>query len=178
MTEPVVIPKQPPVKRGYPTVETRRKMRADYVQGKGTLVNLCLKYGVSESTGKRWCSAEDWTLLREQFDGKDLALLQPVPLTAPVVAPVLTPTQSRLDRIEKQLEQIEKDLEGASPQAKRDLTAAHSRLFDSYCTLAGIQKPGTRKSRRDQRPAPPAAPIPQPVVSEGNPIEENPPLPG
>jgi len=140
--------------RARATLETRRKMRWDYVQGKASVLELTRQYGVAESTGKRWSLAEDWPRLRADFNAREIAGYTPAPLPAPTPAPVLTPAQARVDRIEKQLEAIEQQMEGVTNAGTlRDLSAAHKLLFECYCTLAGIQKPGT--ARRSKRNTPP-----------------------
>jgi hypothetical protein len=129
------------------------------------------KLGLSPDTVRNWCDDENWLELREEYERRQLArLLGPEVPETPATPPIAsqTPRQERIARIEARLTDLEEQMEGMTkPDALRDLTAAHTRLFDVYCTLTGIKKPGTEgKSRRPGRgPAlsPSETPVEQPT---------------
>lgn len=162
---------EPQTTRKRPTIEQRRIARRDYVQGKGTKEAIAQRYGLSYDTVKNWSRAENWGELRAAFDQSQLDALKPAtPQPPPALQPQPqgNPLAARVQRIEEQMEEIEREMKGANAQAKRDLTAAHSRLFDVYCTLTGIQKPGTARRSKAGTGRPQAqTPIEAPVESPG-----------
>jgi hypothetical protein len=65
-----------------------------------------------------------------------------------------------MEDIERAMSKCHDEDGTANAQTLRDLSAAHSRLFEVWCILTGTQKPGVRraKSGRAQPPGP-AAPL-------------------
>lgn len=90
-------------------------------------------------------------------------------LLHPRVQPVVSPVERRIARIEEQLTAIELKMAKNPPaNVLRDLSQAHSRMFDVWCTLTGTEKPGTRRKRRNGRESQSgssAEPIPLQVAS-------------
>lgn len=153
--------KQPPSAR-TPTVEDRITARTAYVQGKGSARKIALSLGLSPDTVRNWAFAEDWAGLREEYDQRQLRkLMGPEPPAPAPSAPPATGEQNRAqaERVSKQLLKLEEQMEGMTNTASlRDITAAHSRLFEVWCTLTGTQKPGTRKASRGARRTPQEGP--------------------
>jgi transposase-like protein len=176
---PLVTPQAPPrIPRLRPTLETRRNARRDYVQGKGTKTAIAKRFGVNVDTIKAWAKAEDWETLRRDFDAQEFEKVRVAPLPAQPPPPPVRPQDSRLARVEKELERLEiamdkahSDDGTANAATLRDLSASHSRLFDVWCTLTGTPRPGVRKTVKPGRSL---APIVAPTESTAQAVESQP----
>jgi hypothetical protein len=171
-------PAPPRIIRRRPTAETKRKLRTDFVQGRGSMTSLGLKYGVSLTSVKAWSKREKWSELKTAFSERALEnTVLPVP-EQPASLPVLSPQQTRIARVERELERLELAMDKAhaedgtcNAQTVRDVSAAHSRLFDVWCTLTGTPRPGVRKVSKPGRSL---APIIAPTESTAQAVESQP----
>lgn len=161
-----------------PSLATRQNARRDFVRGLGTLASIARKYRVAYETVKAWNKREKWTELRGLFEQANLEELRGLAIPAPLPPPKLTPQESRLARVEKELERLEiamdkahSDDGTANAATLRDLSASHSRLFDVWCTLTGTPRPGVRKVAKPGRSL---APIVAPTESTAQAVESQP----
>lgn len=168
----IELPQQTPKipTRPWP-VETRIKARADYVQGRGSCRAIAVKYGVPLETVRNWLDAEDWTGLRDEYERRQLRIA-----LGPDIPAVVTPevqhqpgsSGAQIERLKAQIQKIEEMMDETSDADELSkLSMAHSRLFESYCVLAGIQRPGVRKQpRRPSVSSLTASPEPQAIDTQ------------
>jgi transposase-like protein len=177
--QPADTPQLPPDPvRRRPTLELRRRVRLDFVQGRGSYASVARKYGLRYDTLKAWAKREKWSELRTAFETSELERLQVLPVPPPMAIPTLTPQESRIARVEKELERLELAMDKAHAEdgtcnaaTLRDISAAHSRLFDVWCTLTGTPRPGVRKTVKPGRSL---APIVAPTESTAQAVESQP----
>lgn len=178
--QPAGTPQLPQTPRSRPTLETRRKCRLDFVQGRGSYAVLARKYGVQFDTVKAWAKRENWMEMRTAFETGEIERLRVLPVAPPLPPPILTPQQGRIQRVEKELERLETAMDKAhaddgtcNAQTLRDLSAAHSRLFEVWCVLTGTPRPGVRRMGKSRSSA---APLAAPVEPTSQPIDNQPTL--
>ena len=134
---------------------TWNEMRRQFVEGEGTIVNLCQKAGALPCTAYARARREGWTRLRREREKAQLAALVPSVPAVPEIPP--TPENEmtqKLRRLESQLARLDDKLDTEEDAAKLDrLASAKTRLFGQWQILRGVPLPGSRHPAKE-RPKP------------------------
>lgn len=134
-----------PKRHQYP-MATRLAARKDWVHGLGTLDQVAKKYNLTRSTLNTWYRSDKWGQSRRQWFSNELNDIKPPQPDPPTPK---TPTNSKLGKIESQLEAIDLMLEKAkTPEDWQKLTNSKDKLLQNFYVLAGIAKPAARKASR------------------------------
>ena len=131
---------------------TWNEMRTRFVEGEGTIVNLCQKFGSLPATAYARARREGWTRLRREREKAQLAALVPSVPAVPEIPP--TPEsemENKLRRLESQLARLDDILDKEEDAAKLDrLASAKTRLFGQWQILRGVPSPGNRHPARER----------------------------
>jgi hypothetical protein len=159
----------PPITYTKPTAESRLKTKQAYIHGKGSLRIVAEMHNLCHETVRNWAFREDWLGLRQEYEARTIQRMLGPEIPKPPLLPATTPQQNivQATRIFKQLEAIEQQLDGLTkPNEIQALSNAHSKLFDTYATLTGIQRRSVQKPvkfRRGYQQAQPIEPDPVPA---------------
>lgn len=147
------------------------KMKADFVTGKGSLLELCAKHGMNYNAVLGKSSQQKWGKLREKWLAKRSADFEAATTIEHTPEPVrdTAPIQDQAAILKAHIARIDLALaEAFIARDVADLTKARATLMDQlylaqHGTKPGIAKPGKR-SNRPAMPQPEPQPDTLPVV--------------
>jgi transposase-like protein len=154
----------PAMNRTYHPLALRLQCRKEWVEGQGTLAEIAKKHGVPESTVIAWYRRDNWTASRNRWLAKQLSDNE-TPASPPSYAPnpkIATNAHAEmLTQLRLQLAAIDNQIENAKSALElQRLASARRNLFEQWCVLAGIPKPGSRRPGKEHsQPMPKVEPI-------------------
>jgi hypothetical protein len=152
------------------TLALRLLCRKEWVEGHGTLAQIAKRHGVPEQTLIAWYRRDNWTASRNRWLAKQLNDNE-APPSPPSYAPnPENTTNAHAEILALKIAAIDNRIDNAnSPLELQRLCAARRNLFDQWCVLAGIPKPGSRRPGKEHsQPMTKVEPI-APIGHEGNP---------